>query len=114
MQNQNTLLQITTKEYEIISSGVVHLTEPEVTFKLGGLVVRYRFKLDLNKPRFIGEMINNELIITLYNSNNITGEGKIDPVEIGLLDGKRLFTTWFVETFEQNLRKFSYTFLLKV
>ena len=69
----------------------MHLTEQEVTFKLGALVIKYRFNLDLNKPRFIGKMMNNELIITLYNSNNISGEVKIDPVEVGLLGGKRLF-----------------------
>ena len=113
MQNQKTLVQISTKEYEIISSGLVHLAEKEVKFKLGDLVVKYRFKFDLTKPRFIGEMINNELIITLYNSNDVSGDGKIDPVEIGNLSGRRLFTSWFVETIEENLRRFSYTFMLK-
>lgn len=113
MQNKKLSVQITTDKFEIISSGVVHLTEEEIKFKLGSLVIKYKFKRDLYKPRFVGEMIGNELVICLYNSDNQTGEGKIDPIEIGILSGKPLFTTWFVNTIEHNLRLFSYTFMWK-
>lgn len=112
MQSAAYPLKITTGQYEIISSGVVHFTNSEVKFELANLVVIYKFKTDSGEKRFDGEIVDGALIITTYNSNNSLGEGKLDPVEVGTLNGRRLFTTWYVNTVEEKLRQLNYTFML--
>ena len=112
LQNSEFPMKITTSEYEVIASGVVHLTEPEVKFSIANLVIKYQFKTDSDGSRFGAEVINDELIISLYNFNNSLGQGKIEPIEIGTLGGRRLFATYFVNTPEANIRQFNYTFML--
>ncbi|WP_369522493.1 DUF6864 domain-containing function [Stutzerimonas degradans] len=110
----NTSLKITTSGYEVIASGVVHLSMPEVKFSLANLVIKYEFKSDSEGSRFSAEVVDNELVISLYNISNSLGQGKIEPVEIGTLGGKRLFATWFVNTplGSGDIRQFCYTFML--
>ncbi len=105
--------KVSTGNYEIIASGVAHLTDNEVKFELANLVIKFEFKSDEKKePRFNGEVIENQLIITLYNFSNTLGEGKIEPLEIGTLQNRQLFATFYVNTIKDNLRLFNYTFML--
>jgi len=96
----------------VIASGVVHLTEPEVTFNLANLVVKYLFKTGSDGTRFDAEVIDGALVISLYNFDNSLGQGRLDPMEIGNLSGRKLFATFFVLTTETNVRQFNYTFML--
>ncbi|PUA27406.1 MAG: hypothetical protein B0W54_12555 [Cellvibrio sp. 79] len=107
-------LKITTGGYEVIASGIVHLTESELKFYIGGLTIKYRFNSDNEGERFEAEIINNELIIKLFNFSNPLGQGRIDPVELGIINGRKLFATFWVDTPDlmSNHRQFSYTFLL--
>lgn len=106
-------LKVTTGKYEVISSGVVHTTETEVKFELANLTYTFRLKDDSGEKRYDGEDVGeNSLVINLYNFNSSMGEGKIEPVEIGNLGGRRLFVTWFVTSLQNNLRQFNYTFML--
>lgn len=106
-------LKISSAGYEVIASGVVHLTDSEVKFDLSGLIIKFRFASDSGTTRLDASVINSELIITLYNFSNSLGEGKIEPIEVGTLNGKRLFSTFFVTTPQNNnLRQFNYTFML--
>jgi hypothetical protein len=106
-------IKITSNGYEVIASGVVHITEPEIKFEVANLTVQFQFRKDTGGGRFEGEIDNNKLIIKLFNFANSLGEGKLEPVEIGTLDNKRLYATWYVNTIENSLRQFSYTFMLK-
>lgn len=112
MQQAEYPLKITTGKYEVISSGVVHMTDSEVKFELANLTIKYRFLTDSEGPRYKGEVSGEELIINLFNASNSLGEGKLDPVEIGTLNGKLLFATWYVNTIQNQVRQFSYTFML--
>ncbi|HHX8443393.1 TPA: DUF6864 domain-containing function [Vibrio diabolicus] len=113
ISNSNTLpVTVTIPGYQVISSGVVHLTSSEVTFKMANLTIKYKFITDASGVRFDASVINDELIINLFNFSNSLGEGRIEPVEIGTLAGKRLFATWYVHTVQPNMRSFSYTFML--
>ena len=105
-------IKITTGGYEVISSGIVHITEPEIKFQLANIVVKYRFMSDSGGGRFQGEIVDNELVINLFNSTAVLGDGKLEPVEIGTLGGRKLFATWYVNTVENNIRQFIYTFML--
>lgn len=44
MQHAAPPLKITTGKFEVIASGLVHIIDKEVTFKLGGLTIQYVFK----------------------------------------------------------------------
>jgi hypothetical protein len=113
VQNNEFPLKVIINNYEVIHSGIAHMTGSEIKFELANLVVLYRFKKDSGEGRYEGEVgENNTLIINLYNSSNSLGEGKIEPVEIGTLGGKRLYGTWFVSTISNDLRQFHYTFML--
>ncbi len=112
IQSSQYPLRITTSGYEVIASGIVHITEPEVKFNLANLIIKFLFKTDSGEPRYNADVVNEELVISLYNFSNTLGEGKIDPVEIGTLGGRRLFSTFFINTTELNIRQFNYTFML--
>lgn len=112
MQKLEYPLKITTGKYEVISSGVVHMIEEEVKFNLVNLIIRFKFLQDSGVSRYLGEISGNELIINLFNNNNVLGEGVVSPVEIGTLGGRKLFCTWIVNTFGQDQKQFNYTFML--
>jgi hypothetical protein len=113
IQNTKHSLRIKTGDIEIISSGVIHLTESDVKFELDGLVIKYEFINDSGEARFSSELISDELIIKLFNFSNPLGEGIIKPIEIGTIQNKPLLTTCYVNTLEGNLRQFQYTFMIK-
>jgi hypothetical protein len=100
-------------DYEVIASGIIHLTEPEIKFDISGLVIKYKFSTDSEGSRFWAEIVDGELVISLYNFSNPLGEGKIEPIEVGTINGRKLFSTFFVNTPQgNNLRQFNYTFML--
>ncbi|END5392289.1 TPA: hypothetical protein I7765_20745 [Vibrio vulnificus] len=111
-QNVTYPLKVSTSGYTVVASGVVHVTGTEVKFDLANLVIKYRFISDSEDTKFTADVVNGELIINLHNFSNSLGEGKLEPVEIGTLGGKRLFATWFVNTVQGNLRQFGYTFMV--
>ncbi|MFH6953751.1 DUF6864 domain-containing function [Pseudoalteromonas sp. XMcav1-K] len=113
IQNSQYPLKVTTSSYEVIASGVVHITEPEVTFNLANLTIKFVFKSDSDGTKLEAEVVDDALIVSLYNFNNSLGQGKIEPMEIGNLDGRRLFSTFFINTPDSsNVRQFNYTFML--
>lgn len=100
-------------DYEVIASGIVHTGEVEINFEIVGLKINFTFNTDDGSPRFLGSLNEKSLTIALYNVNEALGEGKLEPVEIGSIGGKSLYVTWFVNTLDNNLRQFNYTFLTK-
>lgn len=62
--------------------------------------------------RFDADVVGGALVINLYNFDNSLGQGKMEPMEIGTLSGRRLFVIFFVNTIEKSLRQFNYTFML--
>jgi hypothetical protein len=114
VQNSSHSLKIKTGNTEIISNGTIHLTEPEVRFELDGLVIKYKFITDSGEARFSADVIDNEMIISLFNFSNSLGEGLIKPIEIGTLQGKPLLATCYVNTIDANIRQFQYTFMVRV
>ncbi|MEZ8107338.1 DUF6864 domain-containing function [Vibrio cortegadensis] len=106
-------LKISTSGYSVIASGVVHLAGTEIKFELSNLVIKYKFISDNeDTTKYVADVVNGELTINLHNFSNSLGEGKLEPVEIGTLGGKRLFATWFVDTVTGTLRQFHYTFMV--
>jgi len=112
IQNTQYPLKITTSGYEVIHSGIVHLHEPEVEFEISDLTFKFRFKKGTDGTRFDADIVDNVMVLTLFNFDNSLGQGKIDPVEIATLNGRKLYITFFVNTMEDNVRQFNYTFML--
>lgn len=106
-------LKITTSMYEIILSGVIHIKEQEVKFEFANLEIVYKFVTDSKGSRFESEVIEKKLVISLYNFSNSLGEGRVDPVEIGTLDNRKLLATFYVDTHKDNVRQFNYSFMLE-
>ena len=106
-------LKISTGGNEVIATGTVHLSEPEVKFELANLIIKYKFVIDSGEPRYTGEIVNNEMVISLHNFNNSLGEGILKPIEIGTLNGRDLLATCYVHTTSDKLRQFHYTFMLR-
>lgn len=113
MRSDSYPLTVKTGGNEVIASGIVHLDSPRVSFKLANLKIAFKFTNDKEEKRYTGEVIGDELVITLFNFNNSLGEGLIKPVEIGTLDSRPLLVTCYVKTMESDLREFSYTFMLR-
>jgi len=112
-KNSQYPLKITTSKYEIIAAGIIHLIENEVKFELANLVIIYKFVSDSKEARFETEVIKDELVVNLYNFKNSLGEGRINPIEIGTLNQRKLFATFFINTNEDTIRQFNYSFMLE-
>ncbi len=114
MINSSVNLQIKTGNYDVLFSGVVHLWTEEIEFKLEDLKIKFAFKSDSSGARLTYDIINDkELQVNLFNFSNSLGEGKIEPIELGTIKGKKLSVSFFVNSVENNLRQFNYTFYTK-
>ena len=111
-QSSQYAVKVSTAGNEVIASGTVHLTEPEVKFEVAGLTIKYQFLSDSEGGRFRAEVINGEMVISLFNFTNSLGEGLLKPIELGALNGRPLLATCYVNTSEGNLRRFQYSFML--
>lgn len=106
-------VKVKTGNYEVLTSGVVHTKESDISFEIAGLKINFIFKSDDGTARFQGVTGDKSLTIEIFNTNNILGEGKLEPIEIGTIGGQSLNATWFINTLEGTHRQFNYTFLLK-
>lgn len=108
-------LSVIVGDKELLTSGVVHLqNQKEISFRLANLNFIFRFTSDTDKPRFTGEMVEDKLILNLFNFKNSLGEGRLDPVQIGTFESRKLYVTWYVNTVEveTDSRIFQYAFYL--
>lgn len=112
MSDLNIPISVYTNGLELIASGVVHLTTPDVLFHIGDLKVKFIFKVDAEGARYDGLVDNGVLVISLYNFSNALGEGNPDPISIAKIKGRELFVTYYVKTLPNGMREFTYTFLL--
>ncbi|EJG0913753.1 DUF6864 domain-containing function [Vibrio parahaemolyticus] len=113
MNNYGIPITVSTNGLEVISSGIVHLTTPELTFKIDNLTLKFEFKEDDKGGRYEGKVEDNILKMTLFNFKNSLGEGNPDPIPIASVKGKQLYITYYVNSFNGGeMREFHYTFML--
>ncbi|MFQ2043403.1 DUF6864 domain-containing function [Aeromonas veronii] len=113
MNNYGIPITVTTNNLEVISSGVVFLTTPKVTFNIDSLVLHFIFQDDNKGGRYEGKAENNELTITLYNFKNSLGEGNPDPISIATVNGRQLYVAYYVNSLNGGeMREFRYSFML--
>jgi len=107
-----------TNGLEVLESGLVHLTTPEVEFKVDNLVIRCIFENDDGGSRFEGKVESEALTFRLYNFNNSIGEGNDSPLAIATIKNRDLFFHFHVNTYSNSsasnspFREFKYSFML--
>jgi hypothetical protein len=79
------------------------------------LSVIIKFEQDDQSGRFSTRADGKTLTVTIYNSANVLGDGHLDPIKCGTLNGRPWFLSWWVWTVnkESNLRIFSYCILIE-
>lgn len=103
---------ITSKNHSIINHGTVCTFENDpLTIKFGldnHLSLIFIFKEDgtkISKIQTSADSLGIELTLELYNFTNVLGVGNVTPIEIGVLNGKKLLINFRVYTFENNNTK---------
>ena len=110
------LQQVRVGEFEVYDSGcVTSIGNRDIVFTLTDNVrVRLHFESqDGEGQHFSAAVENNVLVITFVNFNNPLGTELTDAVEIGTLNGRRLFCHFRVLGMNENgNRVIFYTWLL--
>jgi len=86
---------------EVIDTKIVHVTRnSNLSIKIENLSIIIEFLNDKNEENKINREIisNTTLKIKCNNFNNSLGEGVLEPIEIGILDNKKMYLTFFVWT----------------
>lgn len=105
-------------EYDVISSGEI-LTHDnhDISFDFESIMFTFSFVCDENKEKsklnaHVDENNKNHLHIELINFDNSLGRGLINPIEVGELEGKKLYIQFIVSNLEtKSTRIFEYTWL---
>ncbi|WCP81162.1 hypothetical protein PQE20_03965 [Vibrio harveyi] len=113
-------IQVTkfTNGLEVLESGVVHISSPDLEFQIDNLKVKFLFVSDEGSPRYEGKVEDGVLLFRLFNFNNSLGEGLEQPVPIASIKGKELYIQFYVNSNlngangQGAFREFKYTFLL--
>lgn len=113
----NTSIQI--KKYiddmEVLETGILHLLKLDNVIKIhvSNLILEFHFKenKEVSELNVTAETIgNNKVVLTLTNFNNELGEGILQPTELGIVNGTKLFFTFLTHSIVDK-RSFSYTIL---
>ena len=113
----NSDMKISVGEYEVYDNGVVlSHGNKDILFEIKNLQVRLKFETDSQNSSYNANLslIDNDscLLVTLVNFNNSLGTGLTNPVEIGIINGSRLYLQFVVYRLgDSDTRLFSYTWL---
>lgn len=85
---------------ELIKSEMLHLDQSSVRINISDLTLIFEFKSDTAVVEKVAKEIVNDktLKIKCYNLDNSLGEGVLAPIEIGFIDNKNLYLSFFVWT----------------
>lgn len=103
--------------YEVVHTGEIHAVECPIDFVVAGLKFRVAFKDDSSNTasRYISEIVDQMMVLNLYNFNNSLGEGVLEPLVIASTNGRNIAITFYVFSMKGPAgtgRRFTYAFLL--
>jgi hypothetical protein len=100
--------------YEVVASGVVHLTGPSFQLIFDGMPVEFNFIKGEGAATYNFEPKGGGLSFNLIAFNNPLGEGQFEPIPIATTQGRDVKLTFFVNTVDvgASSRIFSYTLLM--
>ena len=108
-------LQIRTAGRSVVASGTVITGDNKsLEFQLAHLKIVFTFVSDGGSPRMEATSTSNStLSLTLHNFNNSIGAGTTSPLEIGNLNGQKLWLSYVVYAFSpESTKTVHYTFML--
>ncbi len=115
----NSDIKISVGDYEIYDSGVVISHEnKDILFEVKNLKIKIVFENNPDIKDYEAKISLPEdrscMTLTLINFNNSLGTGLTKPVEIGTINGSRLFLQFIVYRLgESDSRMISYTWLIQ-
>ncbi len=112
-QTAGIAVQVMVGGLELIHSGLLHMDgETEVSISIGDLKYTFVFKSDAGGARYESQASGMAMTINLFNFNNSLGEGKLKPIQVGYLNDRKLYLTFFGNTLvsEGSIRRFEYAF----
>jgi hypothetical protein len=99
--------------YEVIDSGVIHLTGTTVEFVVDGLPIEVLFKIENLPPKYAVTIEGYKVVLTLSDFSSKEGQGLIEPLVVASSQGRDIKMTFFVQTLpDSHYRIMSYAFLL--
>lgn len=119
MLGMNSDLKVKVGDYEVYDSGIIITHEnKDITFEIKTLKVRIRFeKNEQTKEHDIKKTLvdyDTCLQLTLVNFDNSLGTGLTVPIEIGFMNGSKLYLQFIVYSLsDKGTKMFSYTWLTK-
>ncbi|MBR0343418.1 MAG: hypothetical protein IJH64_14440 [Oscillospiraceae bacterium] len=122
MPYENTVIKITSNDYEVVDSGIVFFFKNDYPMELkkrfnnGALVnIRIIVKDDETERQDLLVNVNQDESVVEYtciNFNNAFGTGTNEPVEVATIDDKKYFLHFWIYTLgdnENRVRKMEYT-----
>ena len=108
-------VSVNVNNYELMHSSVVHIEgHQDVELDIDGLKLKFIFIEDDSEKSsgYKGVLEGDVFVMRLRNFNNSLGEGVFKPIELGNLDNRKLYLTFYVNTFKRKDRRFEYNFFL--
>lgn len=108
-------VKVNVENKELVLSSVVHVQEnQEVGIEIEGLKLKFNFiKDDENtSSSYRGVVEDGVFLMSLKNFNNVLGEGVLKPIELGHINNRRLYLTFYVYTYQNQNRRFEYNLFL--
>lgn len=100
-------------EYEVVHSGLVHVSGDKLTLMISGLPLNILFISDGKGSRWEIGNAHPAFELRLFDLNGALPEGRIDPVAIASDDDGDILMTFLVSTIDsvRSFRSFEYTLL---
>jgi hypothetical protein len=96
----NNDIKITTGNLEVIGNGNIHIAFDRIfTIHIKDKVqVEFIFveNKEQSEDSIEANVVNDKLTLTLINYSNPLGMGVLEPMEIGILENKKLFLSFFI------------------
>jgi hypothetical protein len=103
-------LKISSNGKDIVASGIAHLFENNITFKILNLILTIEFLKDNNGFRVENTVEGNDAKIIIFNAGKTTSQKT--PVPVGTLLNRRLYVVFWSSTMDSEMRAVTYTFYL--
>lgn len=108
-------VSVNVENKELVHSSVVHIQDnQDIELDIEGLKLKFIFVEDEadKSSGYRGSVEDNVFVMSLKNFNNGLGEGVLKPIELGHLNNRKLYVTFYVNTLSNQDRRFEYNLFL--
>jgi len=108
-------VSIKVENKELLESSVVHIeNNQDIEFEIEGLKLKFIFveNDENNKSSYKGTVEGDTFVMRLNYFVSEQGEGVLTPLELGNINGRKLYITFFIYTYGKKERRFEYNLYL--